>query len=74
MQKMVVVGVVHDLNLAYQFANNLVLINKGEVISKGNRSEVFTKENMVKTFNIETSIIKDKNGNEYLVYQSSKME
>lgn len=53
---LVVVGVVHDLNLAARFAGHIVLLYKGKVLASGDKNEVLTKENIKTAYQIEPSI------------------
>jgi iron complex transport system ATP-binding protein len=48
----VVVGVVHDLNLAAKFADRLLLIHEGRVLADGATSDVLTRENVEKAFQV----------------------
>ncbi len=43
---LVVVGVVHDLNLAAKFADNITLINEGRILASGTRTQVLTPANI----------------------------
>lgn len=63
MQSMTVVGVVHDLNLAYRYADKIALIHSGSLLSAGNTDHVFTKENILKAFKVEPHILPDTKGN-----------
>ena len=42
----VVIGVVHDLNLASKFADYLVLLHKGKLLAEGDKHKVLSKENI----------------------------
>jgi len=48
----IVVGVVHDLNLAARFADRLVLIDGGRIAADGTRDEVLTPEHLLKAFDV----------------------
>jgi iron complex transport system ATP-binding protein len=50
---MVVIGVVHDLNLAARFADRLVLLDHGRVAAAGPGPEVLTPGNIKQAFGIE---------------------
>jgi len=55
-----IIGIVHDLNIAANYANNLLLIEKGKVLSIGSPSEVLTTKNIFISFNLYSkSFIKD---------------
>jgi iron complex transport system ATP-binding protein len=56
-QGLLVIGVLHDLNLAARFADQLILINRGEIMAAGTVEEVFTKENIKTAFGIEPVIM-----------------
>lgn len=43
--------VLHDLNLAAQFADKVLLLKKGEIVSHGVPDEVFTRETISKAYN-----------------------
>ena len=46
-----VLAILHDLNLAAQYADYLVFMKKGKIVKQGPTKEVFTKENIENTFN-----------------------
>jgi iron complex transport system ATP-binding protein len=48
----IVVGILHDLNLTNLFSNKVVMLSKGEVVSKGTTKDVFTEEKLEKVYNI----------------------
>lgn len=45
--------VTHDLNLASEFADEIVLLKKGEMIAKGEPKQVLTEENLQDAFGIK---------------------
>ena len=47
-----VIAVVHDLMLAAEYADKILLLNGGNFISYGQANEVITNENMLKCFNM----------------------
>ncbi len=61
-EDLVIVGVVHDLNLAAKFADHLVLLNHGQLLAAGTRTEVLTKENMKTAYRLEPVIHTDERG------------
>lgn len=61
-QDLVIVGVVHDLNLAAKFADHLVLLNNGELLAAGTKEEVLNTENMKVAYRLEPVIHNDERG------------
>lgn len=59
---LVIVGVVHDLNLAAKFADHLVLLNNGELLATGTKTEVLTQKNMKTAYRLEPVIHNDERG------------
>lgn len=57
---LVVVGVVHDLNLAAKFAAHIVLLNESKLMTSGNREEVLTKENIRTAYQLDPVIHREK--------------
>jgi len=53
----VTVGVVHDLNLAARFADQIVLLNEGRVVASGSASEVLTEENIRSVFSVQPTFV-----------------
>lgn len=45
--------ITHDLNLASEFADTILLLKKGEVLAKGKPEEVLTRENLKEVFAVE---------------------
>lgn len=50
--------VLHDLNLAARFADQVLLMQNGEVLANGSPSQVFTQENISKAYNFPCTICK----------------
>jgi heme transport system ATP-binding protein len=64
----VTVGVVHDLNLAGRFADQLVLMNHGKIIAVGSALEVLTQENIRKVFGVEPTFVPLNESGVHLVF------
>ncbi len=61
-QKLTVVIAIHDLNLALQYADRVVMMKKGKVVAEGTPLNVFTYENILDVFGVEVEIVdRDKN-------------
>lgn len=68
----VVVGVVHDLNLAVQFADRLVLLNEGQVLAGGLPAQVLSAENLRTAFAVAPVLLTNPaTGRAHLVFESS---
>jgi len=48
--------VVHDVNLAAQYADQLILLKKGHLMAQGTTEQVLTRQNMQQTFGINVII------------------
>lgn len=52
----VMIGVVHDLNIAAKFADKIVLLNQAKILADGSPQEVLTKENIKSAYDIDSLI------------------
>ena len=48
--------IIHDLNLALKYCDEVILLNKGELVAKGESKEVLIEENISKHFGINVDI------------------
>ncbi len=64
----VTVGVVHDLNLAARFADQIVLLNQGRVVASGTASEVLTADRIREVFQVETTFLPIEKTGVHLVF------
>lgn len=64
---LVVIGVVHDLNLAAKFADQLVLLHQGKVLASGTREEVLTVEHIKMAYRLEP-VVRREDGELYLFF------
>lgn len=55
-QEIIIVGVVHDLNLAARFADNIVLLKEGKVLAAGNKKLVLTAGNIEAAYQLKPLI------------------
>lgn len=53
---LVVVGVVHDLNLAARYADRVVVMHQGRVIAQGTPPEVFTPDTIETAFGVRPAM------------------
>jgi iron complex transport system ATP-binding protein len=64
----VTVGVVHDLNLAARFADQIVLLNEGRVVASGTPAEVLTTERIENVFQVRTSFVSSEHSGVHLIF------
>lgn len=60
-KKLSVLMVLHDINQAMEFADDIVVMKKGQLIAKGNSMDVINEELIEEAFDIETEIIEINN-------------
>jgi iron complex transport system ATP-binding protein len=53
----VTVGVVHDLNLAARFADQIVLLDRGRVVANGTAAEVLSASRIREVFGVEPTFV-----------------
>jgi len=53
-----VLSILHDLNLAAQYADSIVLLGNGEVANQGDSSQILTKEQITSLYGIDVEVIK----------------
>ncbi|WP_432204934.1 ABC transporter ATP-binding protein [Cetobacterium somerae] len=61
------IAVLHDLNLAAMFCDELIMMKDGEIKYQGTPAEVLTEENLQKVYNLKAKVIKDDNGIPYII-------
>lgn len=64
----VTVGVVHDLNLAARFADQIVLLNDARVVASGTASDVLTAERIREVFGVEPTFVPLKDSSVHLIF------
>lgn len=65
-----VIMTVHDLNLASQYCQRLLLLEQGQLIADGTPKEVLTQTQLSKVFRLPCSIIQDDSGHKPRVFFS----
>ncbi|AKN33442.1 ABC transporter [Clostridium carboxidivorans P7] len=58
-KKVTIIAVLHDLNLAAQYSDYLILVNKGSIAFQGTPEEVLIEENIKKVYDINMCMIKN---------------
>jgi iron complex transport system ATP-binding protein len=51
--------VLHELNLAAAYADNLVMMRDGVIVQRGTPDEVFTSTNLKEVFDLDAHVIRD---------------
>lgn len=57
-QQLVCCAITHDLNLAAQYGDRILLFKDGEIIADGTPNEVLDRKNLTDTYQLDTKIIK----------------
>lgn len=55
----IIIAVLHDLNLASVFSDEIILINKGQVVAKGSPWEVINEKNIKNVYNISINVFEN---------------
>ena len=64
----VTVGVVHDLNLAARFADQILVLNGGRLVANGTPSEVLTTERIEQVFGVEPTMVQTADSGIHLIF------
>jgi iron complex transport system ATP-binding protein len=64
----VTVGVVHDLNLAARFADQIVMLHSGRIIAHGTPAEVLTTHRIEQVFGVEPTMVQMENSGIHLIF------
>jgi iron complex transport system ATP-binding protein len=54
-----VFAIMHDINLAAKFADNVILLKFGRILAGGNTKETLTEQNLKSIYDIDISILKN---------------
>jgi iron complex transport system ATP-binding protein len=64
----VTVGVVHDLNLAARFADQILMLNGGRIVAHGTAADVLTTERIRQVFGVEPTMVQTDDSNIHLIF------
>lgn len=67
-----VIMVIHDINLANQFSDRVILLKKGRIIADGSPENVLTEENLSKTFITSIKVESTLSGKNYFLPKANK--
>ncbi|MBW3087081.1 Iron(3+)-hydroxamate import ATP-binding protein FhuC [Austwickia sp. TVS 96-490-7B] len=68
------VVVLHDLNLASQYCDELVLLDRGRIVSSGRADDVLTAERITEVYRVRCEVLHHSNGQRHIVYSSVAQE
>ena len=66
------VAVLHDLNLAAMFCDEIIMLKNGKVYCKGTPKETMTKENLKNIYDLESEIFYTDEGIPYIIPKLKK--
>jgi iron complex transport system ATP-binding protein len=66
--EVVTIGVVHDLNLAARFADQILMLDGGRIVAYGTPSEALTTERIQHVFGVEPTMVQTPDSGIYLVF------
>jgi heme transport system ATP-binding protein len=64
----VTVGVVHDLNLAARFADQILVLSGGRVVANGTPAEVLTTKRIEEVFGVEPTMVQTQDSGIHLIF------
>jgi len=70
---MVVIAVFHDLNIASQYCDRLILLSKGRIFAAGRAGDVLTRENIEKVYGIKVTVKQDDISGRLIIHPQRKM-
>lgn len=68
-QNITVLAIIHDLNMALQYADHAVLLDGGQIYAEGTCSDVITEENVGSVFKVDITVLQT-NGISVIVPQN----
>jgi iron complex transport system ATP-binding protein len=67
----VLIAIMHDINLAIQYADNLVFLKEGGLVAFGKPKEIINESLIKKVFNVQSTIVENPvTGNPLVVYKN----
>lgn len=58
-----IVLVIHDINLGIRYSDEIIMLNKGEILGRGTPEQVITKDNIELAYNLKVAIDRNKHTN-----------
>lgn len=66
-----VVAIMHDLNMAAMYCDEIVALKEGKIMKKGLCEEIFTPEFINEIFEVKADVVKHKDGRMFIVYNKN---
>lgn len=66
-KELTAVAVLHDLNLAAMFCDEIVMLKDGKVFCQGTPKETLTKENLKAVYDLESQVCYAEEGIPYII-------
>jgi len=54
-----IIGIFHDINLALQYSEKIIMLKEGKIFSMGNTADVITRSNIMAVFNSDVYVTKN---------------
>lgn len=54
-----IIGIFHDINLALQYSEKIIMLKEGRIFSSGNAADVVTRANIMSVFNSDVFVTKN---------------
>ena len=59
--------VLHDMNQAYQYADEVLMMKEGAIVSTGAPQDVLTPDRLRRVFAIDAEVVRTKDGRPFIV-------
>lgn len=63
-----VISAIHDLNLAAMFCDRLYVLKEGKIVVDGTPEEVLTKQLIREIYQVDSEVVKDRNGQMHILF------
>jgi len=62
------VGVVHDLNLAARFSDQILMMSDGRIVAHGSPAEVLTPDRITQVFGVQPTMVQTADSGIHLIF------
>ena len=67
-----VLSAIHDLNIAAMYCHRLYILKDGEIVGSGTPEELLTPETIRRVYQVESEIVRDRNGKMHILFTEGK--